>query len=271
MTATATIQAPPRASYRLSFGGLLNSEWIKLRTLRSTLWSFAIMILLSGGLGLLMASTIDTAGTGDFAMSPLNVVQAATSGSVMFGQLIAAVLGALVITGEYSTGMIRTTLTAAPKRLGAFIAKAVVLFISTGIVALVSAAASYLAVALILMGRGQSAPLFDGDVLPHVLGGALYVACVALFALGLGTLIRSGAGAIAGALGTILVLPLVLALVPVEWINNLRPFLLDAAGSRLSSGMMGDDWTFATSALLMAGWTLVSLILGAFALLKRDA
>ncbi|RLP73210.1 ABC transporter permease [Mycetocola tolaasinivorans] len=271
-----TITAPAttrRAPIRLSFAGLVQSEWIKLRSLRSTIWSFALMILLSAGIGLMMVSSFDTTSTDPemFAMKPAQVVLIAAAGGTMVGQLIAGILGALVITGEYSTGMIRTTLTAAPKRTSAFLAKALVLFVSTLVVALVAAAASYLVVALVLMGRGQDAPLFDNDVLPHILGGAVYVAAVALFGLGLGTIIRSGAGAIAGTVGTLMVLPVVLQLIPADWVRDLFPYLLNSAGGRITGQMEDTAWTMGGDFLVVAAWVLVSLVLGLIALKRRDA
>ena len=111
--------ATPAAS-RLSATGLIRSEWIKLRSVRSTVWSYALLVAFSLGLAAVMSASLDLQGA-DVSQVPaanqaIFVAQASTFG-VFFGQLIVAVLGVLSISGEYSTGMIRSTLAAVPTRL----------------------------------------------------------------------------------------------------------------------------------------------------------
>jgi len=112
----------------LTFGGILRSEWIKLRSLRSTIWCYSILVAITFGLGLLFAAALTSQADG----MPLNhdaqqafVVQVATL-SISLSQLVVVVLGALVITGEYGTGMIRSTFAAVPSRVPAVVAKALV-------------------------------------------------------------------------------------------------------------------------------------------------
>ena len=124
-TATLTYERAA-ATGRVTFPRVLRSEWIKLRSLRSTVWSFAIVIAVSAGLALLMGLGIPAADGAVPADTQTTLVLQASLFGVFFGQLVIAVLGVLVISGEYSTGMIRSTLTAVPRRLPALWAKAVV-------------------------------------------------------------------------------------------------------------------------------------------------
>jgi ABC-2 type transport system permease protein len=250
----------------LSFAGLLRSEWIKLRTVRSTIWSYATVIVISIGLALLMSSTLTLQGVQVAESEQANwMIQVSTFG-IIFGQLVVAVLGVLSISGEYSTGMVRSSLTAVPRRLPVLAAKAVVLFVCTYIVGLVSVVGSYLVAAPIMADKGISASLADPDLFLPLMSAALYLSLVAVFSLGLGTILRSSAGGIAAALGVILLLPTVLQLIPADWVADMMPYILSNAGTD-SFAMTGtmEPWQ---NILIVLGWVAVSLA-GAGALLKR--
>lgn len=274
MTTTALRPSAVPAQARLSFGGLVRSEWIKLRSLRSTGWSYAIMILASGGMAGLMTLSVPLDSVGSLPLEggasvDATVMAMALVVGLQISQLIICVLGVLVITGEYSTGMIRTTFTAAPRRLGAYSAKALVLFIVTFLVALITSAFSYLVAALVMFSRGRTAPLFEPEILGPVFGGALFLACVAVFALGIGTVLRSGAGGIAASMGLLLVLPIVLSLIPLEWVSEMQPYLLYMLGMTLT-GMSGQAISTATALIGTGIWALAALLLGAILLRRRD-
>jgi len=274
---TATLTAPRTSDgSALSTVGVIRSEWIKLRTVRSTVWSYAIIVAVSLGLALLLSSVSDF-GTNAVPEDQQNVIllQASTFG-IYFGQLIVAVLGVLVISGEYSTGMIRSTLTAVPKRIPALAAKALVLFAATFVVGLVSAFGS-LAIAMpILAGQGIQADFGDGTLLGDLLLSALYLALVAVFALGVGTILRSSAGGIAAALGVILLLPTVLqvfaGLTQAQWAVDLMPYLLSNAGTGMFTpsfdGTGLEQWQ---NTLVVLAWVAVSIVGGAVLLKRRDA
>ncbi len=264
---TATVPT----SIRLTGGGLLRSEWIKLRSLRSTVWSYAIVVLVSLGMAALMASNFPVDGAPADAHNAI-AVQVATFG-LFFGQLVVAVLGVLMISGEYSTGMIRSTLTADPRRLGALWAKTVVLFATTFVVGAVASILSFLVASPILTGRGISASLFEPAVFLPLLGGGLYLGLVAVLGLGIGTILRSGAGGIAAALGLVLLLPVVLQMIPVEWAQNLVPFTFSQAGSALfAAPLPGADVAELWRNLAIAlGWVVVGIGGGAVLLKRRDA
>jgi len=237
--ATLTYQpaASIRSDARLTFARILRSEWIKLTSLRSTYWSLALIAVLGIGFSLLLVSF--TSGFVDNAEPDPNGVLTTTTVGVGFGQLIAAVLGVLVISGEYSTGMIRSTLAAVPSRLPVLVAK-------------------------------------------RRVGAAAYLGLTAVFALGLGTLLRSAAGGIAVALGIILVVDGVVPLLSlaVDWVSDITPYLFSSAGvamARIPGEAAGTD-PFAMTmlepwagTLVVIAWTLVSLTLGALRLTRKDA
>jgi ABC-2 type transport system permease protein len=232
MTTTATYTAHGSG---ISFRGLLLSEWIKLTTLRSTVWCYAIIVAINLGLAVLAASGQAQGGQAA-ALDQGLLVRSATIG-IVFSQLVISVLGALVITGEYGTGMIRSTLTAVPRRLPALFAKVVVFGLSTFAVSLVSIVGSALLAAPILAGKGFSLDLADGRVWGALIGGAGYLALVGLIALFLGTIVRNSAAGISAALGLLLVAPVVLqifaAVTQAAWAQNVYQFLPSSAGGTL--------------------------------------
>jgi ABC-2 type transport system permease protein len=288
---TATTARPTAAIARpLTFGGVLRSEWIKLLTLRSTIWSLGLIVLLSLGIGVLMAWSF-TLGTDE---QGAEIVPDAESGRVFallvctiglnFGQLIAAVLGVLVMTGEYSTGMIKSSLTAVPRRLSVLWAKAIVLFITTTLVGLLTVLLVFFVTMPLRAPKGLDASLLDPEFALALAGGALYLGLVAVFALGLGTVIRSSAGGIAAALGALLVLPVVFELLGMlaEWARDLIPYLIANAGAVMFSipqeadpvvEGMGGGTSLAPgiATLVVFVWALITLGLGALALRRRDA
>ncbi len=273
----------------LSFARVVHSEWIKLRTLRSTVWSFAIIAALTVGFGLLLAATFDnTNGPAlDVATQNSLAVTVATLG-VNFTQLVAAVLGVLIISGEYTTGMIRSTFAAVPTRLPAFFAKMLVLAVSTFVVGLVSIMVTALVTMPILAGKGIHANLLDGEVMLALLGGAGYLTLIAVLAFAFGAILRSSAGGIASALGLILVIPPVLsivsALTQATWIHNVSVFLPSEAGSRMfalgDTGSMGGPGAGAADLLTLDGsqgflvlltWVIVLIASAAVLVKRRDA
>jgi ABC-2 type transport system permease protein len=273
MTAT-TLDS--RTLPRLSGGGLLRSEWIKLRSLRSTVWSYLILVVAFLGMAALMGSSLRYTAEGTIpAEQQLHFLAMASTFGVFFGQLIVAVLGVLVISGEYSTGMIRSTLTAVPRRLPALVAKAVVLFVTTFVVGLVSSIGAYLVASPILASQGIHGSLFEPELLKAIVGGALYLGLVSLFALGVGFVLRSSAGGISAALGVLLILPVIFQLIPAKWAHDVLPYLLSNAGQNMfgltaSPAAPGalEGWQ---NLLVVLAWVVVSIVTGAILLKRRDA
>lgn len=266
---TATL-SPGVAGARLSGGGILRSEWIKLRSLRSTVWSYLIVIVMSLGIALLMGATFP--GTDLPASEHAAVATQAATAGMLFGELVVVVLGVLVISGEYSTGMIRSTLSAVPRRLGALWAKAVVLFVATFVVGLASTLGGFLIAAPALARQGIEATLFDEGVLGALAGGALYLALIAVLSLGLGTILRNGAGGIAAAFGLVLVLPIVLQLIPAQWAADIAPYTpMNAGGLLFALDTGGDAMTAWQGGLVLLAWVAVTMVVAAVQLKRRDA
>ena len=204
--------ARPSVVARPTFLGVLRGEWIKLLSLRSTWWVLAATVLLITGVSLAVAFSLDataadpaTAG-GVVPMRGADVV----SGGFQLGMLTIAVLGALLITGEYSTGMIRSTLAAVPTRVPVLVAKAIAVAVLTAVVGAVGIALSYLVTSPLLADHDLVPALDDAETW-QVFGGTVYfLVAAALFSLGVGTVLRSSAGAITVALTVLLLLPGVL-------------------------------------------------------------
>ncbi|WP_022891906.1 ABC transporter permease [Agromyces subbeticus] len=281
ITPTSAHPAQRTHSTSLSFGGVLGSEWIKLRSLRSTIWSYGIVIAISLGMALIMSLSMVSGMNGamDAASAPAEqqtqfVLQASVFG-VYFGQLVAGVLGVLVISGEYTTGMIRSTLTAVPKRLPALAAKAVVLFLATFVVGLIANLAAFVLSSVIFSGIDVAASITDPAVFLSLIGGALYLALVAAFALGVGTMLRSSAGGIAAVLGLILLLPTVLQMIPADWAHDLIPYLFSSAGMSMFTSTTAeptaDGFGVWLNLLIVLGWVGASIAGAAVLLKRRDA
>jgi ABC-2 type transport system permease protein len=240
MTATLTQPKSTRPMSALSFGGILKSELIKLLSLRSTVWCFGLVFVMTLGLAGLVANA--SGGSGPVPAEGVQAiwVQSATIG-IVFAQLVVAVLGTLTITGEYGTGMIRSTLTAVPRRTPALSAKALVIGASTFAVSLIALLGSGLLSAMVLQGQGIEVDFADATVWWALLGGAGYLGLLAMLSLSIGAIVRNSAGGISAVLGLILVLPIVLsifaALAQADWVRNLSAFLPDSngAGGRMFS------------------------------------
>ena len=270
----------------VSFAGILRSEWIKLTSLRSTIWCYGILVFLTISLALLFGVSIGIDGAAlDRDTAQTLAVQAATV-SVSFSQLVIAVLGALVITGEYGTGMIRSTLTAVPTRLPALFGKVVVFGATTFVISLVAIVVSALMSAPLLAGNGIEADLTDPGYWAALVGAAGSLTLIGVFATAVGTIVRNSAGAIAAVLGTILVLPTIMqifaAITAAEWVVNLGAFLPSNAGSRMYAyvsdapamdpfgigGLVLEPWQ---GALVLAAWVAGLLVLASVLLKRRDA
>jgi ABC-2 type transport system permease protein len=274
----------------LSFAGVVRSEWIKLRTLRSTFWCYLIVIVLTIGLAALVASAIPADGAvgaraGAAAAAPVapdsTWLTVSTIG-VTFGQLVVAVLGALMITGEYGTGMIRSTFTAVPARLPAIAAKALVFGVVTFVLTLAALVVGALLAAPILDGRGIHPDLGNGSVWLALVGAAGYLTLLGILAMAIGLIIRVSAGAIATALGLVLVVPIIFTLlerlITADWPRNVAAFLPSDAGGRAyayrpTGGVTGGILTLdgAQGLLVLAAWCVLAAVIGAVLVKRRDA
>ncbi|RPF27079.1 ABC transporter permease subunit [Georgenia muralis] len=259
----------------LSFAGVVRGEWIKLLSLRSTWWTLATTVALMALIALAAsASLAEIVGDGPVGAPLPHGAEFVTTGSQL-GIVTVAVLGALLMTGEYSTGMVRSTLAAVPSRFPVLAAKGIVLTVVTVAVAIVSIAASYLSARPFLDDHGL-VPALDDAQTWQVFGGTIYFfVATALLALGIATVLRHTAGSITAVLGLLLLLPGVLQLISIDWVQDVTSMLpLPASFAFLGvSGAMGGNELLTPweGVGVIAAYAVVTLAAGAVLLRRRDA
>ncbi len=224
--AAKAISLPPLATKgRVTQARVVRSEWTKLVSLRSTRWSLLVAVLLTIGLPLLFAA-VTSSHWGSMSphdradRHPLDIALA----GVNLSQLAIGVLGVLVITGEYSTGMIRASLTAVPKRLPMLWAKGAVFAVVTFVLALPAVFIAFFGSQAILSRHDiLQISVSHSGVLRTIAGGAVYLMLLGLFALALGTILRNTAGGIAAFAAIFFVIPPLLNVLPTSWNNAIAP------------------------------------------------
>ncbi|MDR2986875.1 MAG: ABC transporter permease [Nocardiopsaceae bacterium] len=271
----AATPLPPRR--RTAFGGLLLAELTKLRTVRSTVWTMIMFVVLTVGLTAgvtaLVVGSWNNAGSHDgqvqIIADPVGFILGAGLG---LGQLTICVLGVLVITTEYSTGVIRASLLAVPRRIPMLIAKLVVFAAVVIVLAEMVAFGSFLAGSALLHSK-VPVSLSDAGVTRAVVGAGLYLTVLGLFAVGIGALIRHTAGAIATVIGAVLVLPILTNFLPGSWGDRVNSYLPEQAGSMIyqthqQAGQVLSSWQ---GFGVFCAWTAVLLGTAGYLLVRRDA
>jgi ABC-2 type transport system permease protein len=248
--------------------GVLRSEWIKFRTLRSTLLillaAMLAMVVFGGVIG---HNTRNTAG-----LDPEDVVASAPLQGYYLGQLLIGALGVLVVSGEYSSGMIRATLAACPRRLPVLVAKVVVFSTVVGTAMMLASVAGFLVAQGFLSGYRPTYSLSDPDVLRVVLGTGVYLTLVGLLGGAFGWLVRSTPGSLVALFATILVLPVLLLLFRGAWARHLSAWLPTGAGASFSTSLRTPDALAPWPGLaVMVGWVVLAYVLAAVRLRRRDA
>jgi ABC-2 type transport system permease protein len=270
---TAGALARPAASvagqHDVTLPRVVRSEWLKFRTLRSS-WlvlggAFVGVILIALLIGYNTAKSWSGLAPEDAA--PSSVLQ-----GYFLGQLLIGVLGVLFVSGEYSTGMIRSTLAAVPKRVPVVLAKAIV-FGAVALVAMtVASLIAFLAAQPFLAHYGHSYGLGDPTVLRVVFGTGLYLALVGLLGGALGWIVRSTPGGISALVAVLLVVPVLLEVFPGSWPKSVGEYLPAQAGSAFVSSLPADHTLSPGPGLLvLVVWVLGSLTVGAVLLVRRDA
>ena len=280
MTARASGAHAARNSDRLphgGFGGLLLAEWTKIRSVRSTLWTLILFVVLTVGLTAGLTALIaanwnaphSAARNATIAADPAGFIFGAGIG---LGQLTICVLGVLVITTEYSTGVIRASLLAVPRRIPMLVAKSAVFAALLIVVAEIVAFGSFFAGSALLHSRVPVA-LGDPGVTRATVGVGLYLTVLGLFALAIGALIRHTAGAIAAVIGVVLVVPILTGFLPGSWGAHVNAYLPEQAGALIyqarptASALLSPWQGFA----VFCGWTAVLLVAAGLLLSRRDA
>lgn len=233
MQAIATPRPAARATGPLlHFTDILRSEFCKLRTVRSTFWALQAAVVFNVAtavvLGILLPAHLSAHQKATIDSTRVSL------GGLHLSQVVFGLLGVLVISSEYGTGMIRATLSAVPQRRLMLAAKATV-FAAAGLVVAVAACfAAYFAFqAFLPPGDSMRTSLSDPGVLRGVTGAGLYLTVLGLFGLGLGAVIRSSAGAIATLLGVLFVPSILVSLLPQSWQDTVGPYLPMNAGESI--------------------------------------
>jgi ABC-type transport system involved in multi-copper enzyme maturation permease subunit len=249
----------------------MRSEWTKLRSLRSTVWS----LLAALGFILLFSVLIPSLMVSQWSHRPGDEPFDATNVSlagVGIGQLAIGVLGVLLISGEYSTGMIRASIAAVPARVPILVAKAIVFAVTVFFTTLPVLFAAFFIGQAIFGKEHDAASLSDPGVLRVVFGSALYLTSVGLLGLALGALLRHTAGAISLLVGLLIVLPPLMLLLP-ESIRNSFPKYLPghAADSLTTVHRMAHTLPPWTGFGVFCAYWVVGLVAAAWLLKRRDA
>ena len=283
-TLAAPLVRPSRPAtpsrHRLTFPRVVAGEWIKFRTVRSTVWTLVVTIVLMVGFSVLAAWGSTLTIDGQPPAIGMDIAQLLSAG-YQLGQLAVAVLGVLTIAGEYSTGMIRSSFAAVPRRLPTLWAKGVVLSLVVGAVSLVAMVLSYVATMPFHDELEATFDLTSAQTLRMTVGLPLYLMAVALLAFGAGALLRHTAGALTAVLGMLLVIDNVVLLVPLRFFEVISPFLPSAAGRRVlfDEEMLTAVDTMTQGVILtpwqgygvLLGWVAVVLTAAAVLLRRRDA
>ncbi|WP_035849619.1 ABC transporter permease subunit [Kitasatospora azatica] len=274
MTTVTAIPAPSKSGGGVTLPRVVHSEWIKFRTLRSSYFTLLAAVVFMVGFGLLACygaidhlnhpEAHDRAFTIDAADRSLRGYLAA--------QLAVGVLGVLVVSGEYSTGMIRASLSAVPRRLPVLWAKAAVFGAVTLVVTTVTAFVAFFGGQAVLSSNNVQTTLSAAGVTRTVIGVGLYLTAVGLLAIGIGAMIRNTAGGIAAVFGTLLVLPALMEALPANWNSHISPYLPGAAGQAVAT-LHADPGTLApwTGFAVICGYVAAALIGAAVVLKRRDA
>jgi ABC-2 type transport system permease protein len=272
--AAAAPTAPATPVLKVTQARVLVSEFTKFRTLRSTMWTLLVAVVLMIGISALFsavtASQYHTFSAADLAtFNPVST----SLGGMMFAVVAFGVLGVLMISGEYSTGMIRSSLTAVPRRLPVLWAK---LAVFAGVIFSVSLVASLISFFLgqaLLNGHGLGVSIGAPDALRSVIGAALYVTVAGMIGVALGALFRNTAAGIATFAGVFFVIPPLTGLLPASISDHLSQYLPSAAGEAVWGGARGitDALSPWTGFALLCGYAAVLIAAAALRLRRVDA
>lgn len=262
----------------VTFGRVVAAEWVKFRSLRSSAWTLGLTAFFMGALS--FAAAAGSAAMADDGVESGTLIDLLSIGFYP-AQLTVAVLGVLIITGEYSTGLVRSTFAATPTRVPVLVAKAIVLSVAVAVTSVVGLALAYLATLPFHGTLGVSLDLGAPDAVRILAGTPLYLVAVALLGMGIGALLRHSAGAISAVLALMLLVETVLNVIPVTWVQTIGAFLPTTAGSRLlmSTEVLESMRGFADVPYLtpwqgygvLVGWAVLALAVAAVLLRRRDA
>jgi len=268
---TAAAKAPP---LKVTQGRVVRSESTKFRSLRSTMYTLLVAVVLMIGIGAVF-SAVNASQYHTFSVSAKATFQPISTSltGVVFAVVAFGVLGVLLMSGEYSTGMIRASLTVVPRRLPVLWAKLVVFSSAIFSISLVASFVSFFVGQALLSSHHLNVAITAPGALRSVIGAALYVTVAGLIGVSLGALFRNTAAGIATFAGVFFVLPPLTGLLPASISNHLAPYLPSNAGGSLWGGSATvhnalSPWTgFA----LLCGYAVVLIAAAAWRLRRADA
>ncbi|TDV49675.1 ABC transporter permease subunit [Actinophytocola oryzae] len=249
---------------------VLLSEWTKIRTVRSTRWTLAMTLVVSLGIsvGISYANRSAFARMTPEQISTFDPVYNGFAG-LAFGQIILLAFGVLVVSAEYTSGSILSSLAAVPGRGVLYGAKLLATIAPALLVSLVTAFAAFFA-GQAALGDGHNVAITDPGALRSVLGAAAYMVLICAFSLGVATMLRSSVLSLA------LLIPLLFIVSPIlgniEALKSVARFLPDQAGTRMFRVLPNEDALGPGQGLLvLVGWTVLALLGGYLVLRSRDA
>jgi hypothetical protein len=264
----ATHVAGPPARFR----DLLASEWIKMRSLRSTPWTIGLTVLFVVGSAAVATLVDKAAGSGPADFLPFDAYPAAGYWTLM---LVAGSMGALTVVSEYSSGLIRTTTVAVPARGSVVLAKAAVTAALWTAVGTAASTGSFLVSQAILDGHHAGVPITHPGVFRALVASALLAPVCALVGLGLGVLLRHAAGTMVTSVFTLLMLPTMFS-ESNRWSADIKHALVSAAWNRLvqpwgpEPGSLGYTATVPGSWIVYTLWPLITVTLAVLVVRRRD-
>ncbi|GAA3785164.1 ABC transporter permease [Streptomyces phyllanthi] len=281
-THSATPAPPPAAAqrsgprYKVTGLRVLRSEWSKLWTLRSTWITLGLGLVFLIAFGVIAAWQYESGGGPD-GSGPNGDLSNGTALSLsLFGislaQMAFGVLGVLVTAGEYSTGMIRSTLAAVPRRLPVLWSKSAVFGLVAFALGAIGAFIAFPIANELVSGTAAELSLSDSGVVRGLLGAGLYLGLIAVIGTALGALFRSVAGGIAVLVGTLMLVPGLTSLLPNSWQDDVSKYLPSNAGESMYS-LTHDAASLSPTAglLVLLGWTALALAGAAYRLVRKDA
>jgi ABC-2 type transport system permease protein len=279
VTTTSQLETPAAGQARKAgFGNQLLAEWTKIRSVRSTPWTLIVFVIATLGLTALFTwLTVHAIESGrtprrgaELATDPVDLILGTGLG---LGQLAICVLGVLTMTTEYSTGVIRASLLAVPKRLHVLVAKAVVFAVLVFVLGEIASFCSFF-IGKTIVTPVSTVALSQPGVTRAVIGAGLYLTVLGLFALAIGTLLRHTAGAIAIVIFLVLVAPGLLSLLDsYDWGAHIHAWFPIVAGGYITAdhqqaGQLLTPWQ---GFGVFCAWTALLLAAGGYLLHRRDA
>jgi ABC-type transport system involved in multi-copper enzyme maturation permease subunit len=277
MTSLTVAARPAVRPRRVALGRTIRSELTKIRSVRSTYWTLFMLVLASAawcvayGLGTVNA----WAGMPPQARAGFDATQNSILGLALLGQLVIVVFGALMLTSEYSTGMVRTSLTVMPRRGTLYVAKAAVFAGVSLVVSFVTSFGTFFLGRVLLASTHTPMSLAQPAVLRSVIITALYVEVCGLFAFGVGALVRNMAGTLTLAFGFLVLVPQLFRALPEPMHRDLDRWVPggDALNSMTATigGRIPHTFTAWGELAVFAGYAAILLVAGAVAFCRRDA